>query len=127
MKLAPTIFFGLKHICFALCAIILVGWWAGISEEKKHPHGQLIHIKCTINEPISDISFFLVNEYNHTCFTSVTLHDKNANMYYIIIQIEMMSEAIDVTLDKDEAEEDTEELTNQVRQSIFSLESGLIP
>ncbi|KAL8116867.1 hypothetical protein AgCh_023155 [Apium graveolens] len=24
----------------------LVGWWAGISEEKKHPYGQLIHISA---------------------------------------------------------------------------------
>lgn len=39
----------------------------------------------------------------------------------------MMSESIDETLDKDEAEEETEELTNQVRLSICSLESGLIP
>lgn len=36
----------------------------------------------------------------------------------------MMSESIDETLDKDEAEEETEELTNQVRLSICSLESG---
>ncbi|KAL8116870.1 hypothetical protein AgCh_023159 [Apium graveolens] len=31
-----------------LCMVVteLVGWWAGISEEKKHPYGQLIHISA---------------------------------------------------------------------------------
>lgn len=33
----------------------------------------------------------------------------------------MMSESIDETLDKDEAEEETEELTNQVRYIYFSF------
>lgn len=33
----------------------------------------------------------------------------------------MMSESIDETLDKDEAEEETEELTNQVKIGIFSF------
>jgi len=35
-------------------------------------------------------------------------------IYVILMQIEMMSESIDETLDKDEAEEESEELTNQV-------------
>jgi hypothetical protein len=34
---------------------------------------------------------------------------------YFYMQLEMMSDAIDETLDKDEAEEETEELTNQVK------------
>lgn len=37
----------------------------------------------------------------------------------------MMSESIDETLDKDEAEEETEELTNQVQLLLITL--GLFP
>jgi helix-turn-helix protein len=36
------------------------------------------------------------------------------------MQLEMMSDAIDETLDKDEAEEETEELTNQVKCLLYS-------
>lgn len=38
----------------------------------------------------------------------------------------MMSEAIDETLDKDEAEEETEELTNQVKWIFYSLKYFLV-
>jgi hypothetical protein len=42
------------------------------------------------------------------------------------VQLEMMSDAIDETLDKDEAEEETEELTNQVKlPPKFSADSSL--
>lgn len=39
-------------------------------------------------------------------------------LIFFSVQIEMMSDAIDETLDKDEAEEESEELTNQVQQPL---------